>query len=773
MKKTIKLATFLFSAIMYSQVGISTSTPHASSDLELGSANKTLYLNRVANPTTDIANPQPGMILYDTTLHCLRAYQGEPPAWSACIGVDLGLGGSEGTISSFDCNAAAFSPATATQGVAYSGTLSIPYTGGNGGTYPEDDFTVNGVRFHLVEGNYNTGNGTLTYQITGTPASAGNISVDINQNGASCTSLMLPVNSSVGTVASLTCASATFNPSTATRGTAYTGTLTIPYTGGNGGTYAAQSFTNNGLTFALPAGSFATGAGNLVYNITGTPTTAGTTSVNVTAGGQSCNALALTVNNPVGTVSALTCASATFNPTSATQGTAYTGTLTIPYTGGNGGTYTAQSITQNGLTFSLPAGTFATGAGNLVYNITGTPTTASTTSINVTAGGQSCTGLSLPVNAAAPTNTVGTGSLAGRSCFDVVELFVSDECGPLASRTAQKANFALTATNTQTYTFTPSGTVSNVRFVYVNTNGQVIQSLTGGNSANGITGAVTATVVYYNNLNTTARGLSRAQALTADIYVVYNDGASNNGTDRQLKLNVKVQDCACCGAMVSSTLWKEFLCHNLGADTSLDPHTPVMGINGAYLSWGRRGPNTTGDSRVDFRTAPNDGANGFAAAPTASDPNAGAITTWISTTQPNYSWMTSGGAKTANDPCPAGFRVPTQAEWQAVINNNSLSRTGTPWTSGATNYGSAAHFGPVAGSKTLTLPAAGYRQVGGGATVNGSLARRGEWAQYFSSTQGSAIGISNQLFIQATGSATIAVDQSKAFGLPIRCISEN
>ncbi|MDC1324724.1 hypothetical protein N8216_01710, partial [Flavobacteriaceae bacterium] len=33
-----------------------------------------------------------------------------------------------------------------------------------------------------------------------------------------------------------------------------------------------------------------------------------------------------------------------------------------------------------------------------------------------------------------------------------------------------------------------------------------------------------------------------------------------------------------------------FLSHNLGADISLDPHNPVVGLQGGYMQWGKPGP---------------------------------------------------------------------------------------------------------------------------------------------------------------------------------------
>jgi uncharacterized protein (TIGR02145 family) len=65
----------------------------------------------------------------------------------------------------------------------------------------------------------------------------------------------------------------------------------VPYTGGNGGSYSAQSISSTGvtgLTATLAAGSVNNGSGALVYTITGTPATAGTASFAISVGGQSC-----------------------------------------------------------------------------------------------------------------------------------------------------------------------------------------------------------------------------------------------------------------------------------------------------------------------------------------------------------------------------------------------------------------------------------------------------------------------------------------------------
>jgi hypothetical protein len=95
-----------------------------------------------------------------------------------------------------------------------------------------------------------------------------------------------------------------------------------------------------------------------------------------------------------GIISILDCGSAT-NSGILAQGSAQSGvSSSVPYTGGNGGPYSAQSVASTGvtgLTATLSAGNFANGSGTLTYTITGTPASSGTANFAVSIGGQSCT----------------------------------------------------------------------------------------------------------------------------------------------------------------------------------------------------------------------------------------------------------------------------------------------------------------------------------------------------------------------------------------------
>jgi hypothetical protein len=127
-----------------------------------------------------------------------------------------------------------------------------------------------------------------------------------------------------------------------------------------------------------------------------------------------------TTTGTTATVTALTCSSATFSATP-TAGTAFTGTATVPYTGGNGAAYsTGASVASTGvtgLTATLSAGTLASGAGSIVLAITGTPSASGTASFAIAFGGQSC-GFSMTVSAGGTSSGTGTGTSTGVWAMD-------------------------------------------------------------------------------------------------------------------------------------------------------------------------------------------------------------------------------------------------------------------------------------------------------------------------------------------------------------------
>ncbi|PWK02292.1 hypothetical protein BC749_101356 [Flavobacterium araucananum] len=259
---------------------------------------------------------------------------------------------------------------------------------------------------------------------------------------------------------------------------------------------------------------------------------------------------------------------------------------------------------------------------------------------------------------------IGTGVLAGRTCFDVAESNDNAGCGLLTMRKAlvTMADFNQTATNTQTYTFTPNGTVSKVRFVYVESlGGSIVSSFVnnGDPAAVNISTPVTATIVYKSNLSSangivgTANGKSTTNAFTLDVFVIYNNNAAGTGVDVQQKLTVSIKDCSCCGAYIAPNTFRVFMCHNLGADVTKDPFTPSAAIGGDYYQWGQLTPRLKQGASTD------------------------AVSGWTSTVPADRPVSNWGPApKKANDPCPSGFRIPSQEEFNGLNANNVITGIG-------------------------------------------------------------------------------------------------
>jgi uncharacterized protein (TIGR02145 family) len=249
---------------------------------------------------------------------------------------------------------------------------------------------------------------------------------------------------------------------------------------------------------------------------------------------------------------------------------------------------------------------------------------------------------------------VGSGTFSGKTCFDINKSNDGGNCGTTLSRTGTMTNFA--TQNVQNYVFTASntGTKSNLRFVVVDASGAVQSTNAAAVAVPGTVAnsqVVTLIVTYKNTLSDSGSivyGTTTATAINVKIYAVYNNGT----TDVSVPLNIKIQDCACCGAYVAAGVWKNFMCHNLGANQALD-----------YTDY-RSGNGLIGDV-YQYGKLKSVQAAGWST---------------ITSNYDQWALTTANPLKGINDPCPDGYRIPTKSEWTGVANNNTITKMGT-WSS--------------------------------------------------------------------------------------------
>ena len=103
------------------------------------------------------------------------------------------------------------------------------------------------------------------------------------------------------------------------------------------------------------------------------------------------------------------------------------------------------------------------------------------------------------------------------------------------------------------------------------------------------------------------------------------------------------------------------------------------------------------------------------------------------------------GVNGTNNPCPSGYRLPTEAEWEAER---------TSWSSN----NSAGAFG-----SPLKLPVAGYRN-----RSNGSLSSVGSGGGYWSST----VGGTHSRYLYFYSSNAFMLSINRAYGYSVRCLKD-
>ena len=597
-----------------------------------------------------------------------------------------------------------------------------------------------------------------------------------------------------GAVTGLDCAGVTVT-GTLNAGQAASGvSASVPYTGGNSGVYAGQTVTSTGvagLTATLSAGNFADGPGSVSYDITGTPSGAGTASFALNIGGQSCT-MNVTVyyfckaKTDATTYSKFLCYNLGAANTSADP---FTPSWEI-----NGGYW------QWGRKAEAAAGPAGPNAGDANdgavsgWNAAGAPdgawSDASKTSSDpcpvgyrvptkaqwdglisnntITAVGTSWTDgptsyssgmkfgdyLLLP---AAGVRFFNNGSLFFRGtsgyywssteagsnvawglAFDIMNNNTVNEsrvfattirCIEYASAIGSLDCGGSTMTGTLAESLEASGVSVSVPYTSGNGSAHSGQTVT----STGVTG-LTATLTP-GNFATGSGALSYVITGTPSAAGTANFELNIGGHSCTLEVNVSYY----CRAKTDATTFSRFLCYNLGAaNTSADPFTPSWEINGGYWQWGRKAEAAAGP-----------------AGPNAGDANDGAVSGWNAAGAPDGAW--SDASKTSSDPCPVGYRVPTKAQWDGLISNNTITAVGTSWTDGPTSYSSGMKFGDY-----LLLPAAGVRFFN-----NGSLFFRGTSGYYWSSTEAGsnvAWGLAFDIMNNNT------VNESRVFGTTVRCI---
>ena len=295
------------------------------------------------------------------------------------------------------------------------------------------------------------------------------------------------------------------------------------------------------------------------------------------------------------------------------------------------------------------------------------------------------------------------------------------------------------------------------------------------------TGTGTLTYQWYelptnrNAAPVVAPGVSNAATYTPDVTTwgmrSYYCEVSN-GTETVVS---KVADVAIgCGAKTANGGWIKFSCYNLGASTTIDPFIYSStgdaisnDIKGWLFQWGRAADGHHQRNSTNVAGPFNDATNVQVPASNATFYGKfitnGAMNTFYDWRTPQYDiawrhWID------ANNPCGAGFRIPSEGEWSSIFDTQATHNIPDAATANTWNWASGYEIKPDGTTTTLFLPAAGYRL-----STTAAIPNVGKYGYYWSST--SASSMAYHLYFYAN-QVSPSAQNSRALGFSVRCVAD-
>jgi uncharacterized protein (TIGR02145 family) len=330
--------------------------------------------------------------------------------------------------------------------------------------------------------------------------------------------------------------------------------------------------------------------------------------------------------------------------------------------------------------------------------------------------------------------------LNGKTCYDINQNADSRNIATTAdARVAMSTDFSVPANQKQTYRIHYNAPYSGLVVSLKDDDAIVTSHTQPGNYMNGVD---TFSVVFNGTKG------------TATLKAAYTD---RNGNLKEAVMDVTVQDALCgCPARLTfsgndASDWLVFQCHNLGGkDILSSSQAQSMDIehHGNWYRWGARNVSVVNDDGVSTGSL---AGNGWGCcASTAAYP---------------YQDQGTDNWYEYNNPCPAGWRLPTSNEWMnvAIAGNNTVV-FGGDWSSAGSEYTKFSAYMQV--GDYLFLPAAGLR-VG----ASGALSERGYSGRYWSSTKGSISYEYGRYMFFYYGENPYQDDGYRAIGISVRCVA--